>query len=45
VNLDEQWLRSELADKGVHDIGEVILASLNTKGELFYQVRERGRSG
>jgi uncharacterized membrane protein YcaP (DUF421 family) len=45
VNSDEQWLRSELADKGVHDIGEVILASLNTKGELFYQVRERGRSG
>ncbi len=40
VNLTEGWLRQQLADKGVRDLSTVILASLNTKGQLFYQVRE-----
>jgi uncharacterized membrane protein YcaP (DUF421 family) len=44
VNLDEQWLRQQLVDRGVHDLRDVILATLNTKGELFYQVREKGKA-
>lgn len=40
ANLSESWLERQLADKGIHDLGQVILASLNTKGELFYQVRD-----
>ncbi|HOB90987.1 MAG: DUF421 domain-containing protein [Bacillota bacterium] len=38
VNLTEEWLRSELAAKGVTDINRVGLASLNTEGQLFYQL-------
>ncbi|NLU41396.1 MAG: DUF421 domain-containing protein [Firmicutes bacterium] len=44
VNLDEQWLRRQLADRGVDNLKEVILATLNTKGELFYQVKEKGEA-
>lgn len=37
VNLSEEWLRRELAGKGVRDIKTVAVASLNTQGQLFYQ--------
>lgn len=38
VNLSEEWLREQLAARGISDVGKVGFASLNTKGELFYQV-------
>ncbi|HWI65629.1 MAG TPA: DUF421 domain-containing protein [Symbiobacteriaceae bacterium] len=35
VNLDEAWLQSQLAKRGVSDPREVLFASLDTQGELF----------
>jgi len=35
VGLDEKWLLNELQKQGVKDIGEVKLAALSSKGDLF----------
>ena len=40
VKLNEQWLRDELSKHGIKDITEVLLASLDTQGNLFFQVKE-----
>ncbi|MFW5996332.1 MAG: YetF domain-containing protein [Halanaerobiaceae bacterium] len=39
-NLTHEWLYNELAARGIKDIKEVFLASLNTKGDLFVDLRE-----
>ncbi|MGM9572772.1 MAG: DUF421 domain-containing protein [bacterium] len=35
LNLSRSWLNKQLKKQGVHDVSEVFLASLNTKGELY----------
>lgn len=39
-NLTHEWLYNELAAREIKDIGEVFLATLNTKGELFVDLRD-----
>jgi uncharacterized membrane protein YcaP (DUF421 family) len=39
AHLDKPWLQSELAKFGVHNIRDVLFASLNSAGELWYQVK------
>ncbi|WHH58913.1 DUF421 domain-containing protein [Petroclostridium sp. X23] len=39
TNLDRQWLVNELAKLGVDDISNVFFASLDTQGNLFYQMK------
>ncbi len=45
VNLDEKWLRSELQKFGIKDPGEVFFASLDTVGNLFYQLKAGAGGG
>lgn len=42
VNLNEGWLRAELAKLGFQDPAEVFIASLNSQGKLFYQAKQMG---
>ncbi|MHB1419743.1 MAG: DUF421 domain-containing protein [Bacillota bacterium] len=39
-NLDEKWLQGQLEAYGVTDVGEVILASLDTSGKLYLDLRK-----
>lgn len=39
LNLSEEWLRSELARRGITDLNEVILAAMDTQGRLFVDLR------
>ncbi|GAB6181432.1 DUF421 domain-containing protein [Desulfotomaculum defluvii] len=39
INLSEQWLSSELSKFGIHDLKQVLLATLDTQGNLFYQLK------
>ncbi len=41
INLDEDWLTSELQKLGVNSYREVLFASLDTEGKLFYQVKTK----
>ena len=40
ARLSEAWLRSELEKHGIKSPGQVLIASLNTQGELFFQAKE-----
>jgi uncharacterized membrane protein YcaP (DUF421 family) len=40
AKLSEAWLRSELEIYGIKSPSEVLIASLNTQGELFFQAKE-----
>lgn len=42
VKLSEAWLRTELEKLGLKSPKEVFFASLNTRGELYYQAKEGG---
>ena len=39
INLDENWLSSELAKFGIDNHQKVLFASLDTKGKLFWQLK------
>lgn len=39
INLNKDWLRNELAKFGIQDMKQVLLASLDTEGNLFYQLK------
>lgn len=41
INLNEDWLKSELQKFGINSFKEVLLVSLDTEGELFYQVKSQ----
>ena len=41
INLNEGWLKSELQKFGVNSFKEVLFASLDTEGKLFYQVKSK----
>jgi uncharacterized membrane protein YcaP (DUF421 family) len=37
INLDEKWLKLELSKHGVSDLNEVLFASIDTNGNLYFQ--------
>lgn len=39
LNLTEEWLGTELKKFGIYDFKRVLLASLDTEGNLFYQLK------
>lgn len=39
INLDENWLKTELSKFGINDIKEIFFASLDTLGNLFFQLK------
>ncbi|AEF93840.1 protein of unknown function DUF421 [Desulfotomaculum nigrificans CO-1-SRB] len=41
INLDENWLKSELSKFGINDLKKVFFASLDTEGKLFYQLKAK----
>lgn len=41
INLDENWLTTELQKLGINSCREVLFASLDTEGKLFYQVKTK----
>lgn len=41
INLSEEWLREELLKFGVHSFKDVLFASLDTEGKLFFQVKSK----
>lgn len=40
-HINETWLRTELSKFGINNTKEVLFASLDTQGKLFYQVKEK----
>ncbi|MDP4094121.1 MAG: DUF421 domain-containing protein [Bacillota bacterium] len=40
VNLDENWLKDQLTGFGITNIKDVLFASIDTSGNLFYQKKE-----
>ncbi len=45
VQLDELWLQNELKKFGITNLKEVLFASLDTEGSLYYQVKESKKQG
>lgn len=41
MNLNEDWLKSELQKFNVHSFKDVLFASLDTEGKLFFQVKTK----
>ncbi|MGE5328814.1 MAG: DUF421 domain-containing protein [Deltaproteobacteria bacterium] len=41
VNLDKKWLKSELDKKGINSVKEVLLASLDTEGNLYISLKNK----
>lgn len=41
MHLSEEWLKGELKKLGVNDLKEVLFASIDTEGRLFYQARSK----
>lgn len=44
AKLDDVWLSQELSKIGVNDAGKILIASLDTKGNLFYQKKKQDLS-
>ncbi len=42
LGYDEKWLRNELLKKGITDIQEVYVATIDSAGELYYSVKNQG---
>lgn len=45
ANLDLQWLHEELKKHGVENIKDVLLASLDSTGQLYFQLKDKARKG
>lgn len=37
IKLDKKWLESELAKQGISDLNQVLFASIDTNGNLYFQ--------
>lgn len=44
VNLNIDWLRTELNKFGINNIKDVLFASLDTRGNLYYQLKSSGEN-
>ncbi|ABO49999.1 protein of unknown function DUF421 [Desulforamulus reducens MI-1] len=40
-NLSKEWLKDEFSKFGIYDSKQVLFASLDTKGNLFYQLKNK----
>jgi uncharacterized membrane protein YcaP (DUF421 family) len=40
ANIDEKWLRNELSKAGIGSLKRVLFATLDTKGKLYYQLKQ-----
>ena len=45
VKKDELWLRNELSRLGINEVNDVLFASLDTEGRLYYQLKEKRTQG
>ncbi|SFG25144.1 Uncharacterized membrane protein YcaP, DUF421 family [Desulfotomaculum arcticum] len=45
INLNEDWLKTELNKFGINDFKKVFFASLDTAGKLFYQLKANSGGG
>jgi len=45
INLNEDWLKTELKKFGINDIKKVFFASLDTAGKLFFQQKAKSGGG
>lgn len=45
INLDEKWLQTELGKHGIKNLKEVFFASLDTLGNLFFQLKTTPNPG
>lgn len=43
AHLDKQWLQTELGKFDIHNLKDVLFASLDTNGNLYYQCKESAR--
>ena len=43
ANLDENWLKEKLSNFGIRNTKEVLFASLDSNGNLFYQLTQKER--
>lgn len=43
INLDANWLKNQLQQFGIDDFKQVLLASLDSQGRLFYQKRPNNK--
>jgi len=41
ANLDVNWLNDTLSKFGINNPKDVLLASLDSEGKLYYQLKER----
>ncbi|MEN6461325.1 MAG: DUF421 domain-containing protein [Syntrophomonas sp.] len=39
MNIDADWLQNELVKSGIHNIKQILFATLDTHGKLYYQVK------
>ncbi|MTI94906.1 MAG: DUF421 domain-containing protein [Firmicutes bacterium] len=42
LGVTEAWLRSKLQDQGVADLDEVVLAQIDSRGHLYYDLEDDG---
>jgi len=45
INLNEEWLITELNKFGINDFKKVFFACLDTAGKFFYQLKARSGGG
>lgn len=45
INQDELWLKNELKKFGIADVRNVLFASMDTEGNLYYQGKEQQKKG
>jgi uncharacterized membrane protein YcaP (DUF421 family) len=45
IKLDELWLQNEMKKFGITDLKQVLFASLDTEGKLYYQLKESQKQG
>jgi len=41
INLNEDWLKNELQNFGIQNFKDVLFASLDTEGKMFYQTKSK----
>ncbi len=44
INLSTEWLKTELGKFGIQNVKDVFFASLDTQGNLFYQLKNKAQS-
>ena len=45
INLSVDWLQTELSKFGINNVQDVLFASLDTEGRLYYQLKSAAKKG